>query len=92
MSTPRITVGLPAYKGADLIGKCLDCLQRQTFGDFEAIISVDGGDAETAAAGGPFLADPRFRMVVHSERLDWVGNFNWLLQQDTAARAPAAIR
>ena len=82
MSTPRITVRLPAYKGADLIGKCLDCLQRQTFGDFEAIISVDGGDTETAAACRPFLADPRFRMVVQSERLDWVGNFNWLLQQD----------
>lgn len=82
MSTPRITVGLPAYKGADLIGNCLDCLQRQTFGNFEAIISVDGGDAETAAACRPFLADPRFRMVVQSERLDWVGNFNWLLQQN----------
>ena len=75
-------MGLPVYKGADLIGKCLDCLQRQTFGDFEAIISVDGGDAETAAACRPFLADPRFRMVVQRERLDWVGNFNWLLQQD----------
>jgi glycosyltransferase involved in cell wall biosynthesis len=82
VSTPRITVGLPVYKGADLINKCLDCLQRQTFGDFEAIISIDGGDAETAAACRPFLADPRFRMVVQSERLDWVGNFNWLLQQD----------
>jgi hypothetical protein len=82
LSTPRITVGLPAYKGADLIAKCLDCLQRQTFGDFEAIISVDGGDAETAAACRPFLVDPRFRMVVHPERLDWVGNFNWLLHQD----------
>ena len=82
MSTPRITVGLPVYKGADLIAKCLDCLQRQTFSNFEAIISVDGGDAETAAACRPFLADPRFRMVVHPERLDWVGNFNWLLQQD----------
>jgi len=82
LSTPRITVGLPAYKGADLIGKCLDCLQRQTFGNFEAIISVDGGDAETAAACRPFLADPRFRMVVQNVRLDWVGNFNWLLQQD----------
>ena len=82
MSTPRITVGLPVYKGADLIAKTLDCLQRQTFGDFEAIISVDGGDAETAAACRPFLVDPRFRMVVHPERLDWVGNFNWLLQQD----------
>jgi glycosyltransferase involved in cell wall biosynthesis len=75
-------VGLPVYKGADFIGKCLDCLQRQTFGDFEAIISVDGGDAETAAACRPFLVDPRFRMVVHPERLDWAGNFNWLLQQD----------
>lgn len=82
MLTPRITVGLPVYKGADLIAKTLDCLQRQTFGYFEAIISVDGGDAETAAACRPFLVDPRFRMVVHSERLDWVGNFNWLLQQD----------
>jgi hypothetical protein len=37
---------------------------------------------ETAAACRPFLVDPRFRMVVHPERLDWVGNFNWLLQQD----------
>jgi hypothetical protein len=75
-------VGLPVYKGADLIGKCLDCLQRQTFGNFEAIVSVDGGDEKTAAACRPFLTDPRFRMVVHCERLDWVGNFNWLLQQD----------
>jgi glycosyltransferase involved in cell wall biosynthesis len=82
LSTPRITVGLPVYKGADLIGKCLDCLQRQTFGNFEAVISVDGGDEETAAACRPFLTDPRFRMVIHPERLDWVGNFNWLLQQD----------
>ena len=82
MSTPRITVALPVYRGADLIAKGLDCLQRQTFDNFEAIISVDGNDAETAAACLPFLADPRFRMSVHPERLDWVGNFNWLLQQD----------
>jgi glycosyltransferase involved in cell wall biosynthesis len=75
-------VGLPVYKGADLVAKALDCLRRQTFGNFEAIISVDGNDAETAAACRPFLVDSRFRMVVHSERLDWVGNFNWLLRQD----------
>ena len=82
MSKPRITVGLPVYKGADLIAEALDCLQRQTFGNFEAIISVDGGDEETATACKPFLTDSRFRMIVHSDRLDWVGNFNWLLQQD----------
>ena len=82
LSTQRITVGLPVYKGADRIAKSLECLQRQTFGNFEAIISVDDNDAETAAACRPFLVDPRFRMVVQPRRLDWVGNFNWLLQQD----------
>jgi len=82
MATPRITVGMPVYRGADLIGKALDCLQRQTFGDFEAIISVDGNDTETVLACQPVLADRRFRLVVQPERLDWVGNFNWLLQQD----------
>jgi hypothetical protein len=73
---------MPVYQGADLVAKALDCLQQQTYGNFEAIISVDNNDAETAAACRPFLADPRFRMIVHPERLDWVGNFNWLLQQD----------
>jgi len=75
-------VGLPVYKGADLVARALNCLQKQTFGNFEAIISVDNNDMETAAACRPFLVDPRFRMVVHPGRLDWVGNFNWLLQQD----------
>jgi len=79
---PRITVGLPVYRGAEHIAAALECLQRQTFADFEAIISVDGGDKETADACRPFLRDSRFRMIVHPERLDWFGNFNWLLQQD----------
>ena len=82
LPTPRITVGLPVYKGKDLIAKALDCLQRQTFDNFEVIISVDGNDVQTATACEPFLADSRFRMIVHRERLDWVGNFNWLLQQN----------
>jgi glycosyltransferase involved in cell wall biosynthesis len=82
MPTPRITVGLPVYKGAGLIEKALECLQKQTFGNFEAIISVDNGDEETADACQGFLSDRRFRMVVQQTRLDWVGNFNWLLQQD----------
>jgi hypothetical protein len=73
---------LPVYNGADLVAKALDSLQRQTFKNFEAIISVDGNDTVTAAACRPFLADPRFHMIVHPNRLDWVGNFNWLLQRN----------
>jgi GT2 family glycosyltransferase len=82
LPNPRITVGLPVYQGAALMPKTLDCLQRQTYAEFEAIISVDGNDQETADACRPFLSDSRFRMVVHPTRLDWFGNFNWLLRQD----------
>jgi hypothetical protein len=78
---PRITVGVPVYNGTDYVGAALQSLQEQSFGDFEVIISVDGNDQATAEACRPFLGDRRFRMVVHRERLDWFGNFNWLLGQ-----------
>jgi glycosyltransferase involved in cell wall biosynthesis len=77
----RITVGMPVYNGADQVAAALKCLQEQTYRDFEVIISVDGNDQATADVCRPFLSDKRFRMVVHLERLDWFGNFNWLLEQ-----------
>ena len=77
----RITVGMPVYRGAGQVPDALRALQAQSFADFEVIVSVDGGDEESAEACRPFLADDRFRMVVHRERLDWYGNFNWLLRQ-----------
>jgi glycosyltransferase involved in cell wall biosynthesis len=77
----RITVAMPVYNGGEHVAAALKCLQEQTFRDFEVIISVDGNDRVTADACGPFLTDRRFRMVVQPERLDWFGNFNWLLQQ-----------
>ena len=77
----RITIGIPVYNGTKHVAGALRSLQAQTFRDFEAIISVDGDDQATADVCRPFLADARFRMVVHSERLDWFGNFNWLLRQ-----------
>jgi glycosyltransferase involved in cell wall biosynthesis len=72
---------MPAYMGADHIGEALACLQEQTFTDFDVMISVDGDDQETAAACRPFLSDERFSLTVQPERLDWQGNFNWLLAQ-----------
>jgi glycosyltransferase involved in cell wall biosynthesis len=80
----RITVGVPVYQGTEHIAGALESLQEQTSRDFEVIISVDGNDQATADACRPFLGDQRFRMVVQPERLDWYGNFNWLLQQPLA--------
>jgi glycosyltransferase involved in cell wall biosynthesis len=79
--TKRITVGMPLYRGRDQVADGLRALQAQTFTDFEVIISVDGADEDSAQACRPFLTDDRFRVVVHPQRLDWFGNFNWLLQQ-----------
>jgi glycosyltransferase involved in cell wall biosynthesis len=77
----RITVGIPVYNGTQHVAGALKCLQEQTFGDFEVIISVDGNDQATADACRPFLVDERIRMIIQPERLDWFGNFNWLLRQ-----------
>ncbi len=76
-----ITVGVPVYRGAHQVGACLRSLQEQTFEDFDAYISVDAGDQESAQACEPFLDDERFSLVVQPERLDWYGNVNWLLRR-----------
>lgn len=77
----HITVGVPVYRGSAHIGAALASLQQQTHRAFDVVISVDGNDEQTADACRPFLSDPRFRLVVQEQRLDWNGNLNWLLQQ-----------
>jgi GT2 family glycosyltransferase len=77
----RILVGVPAFRGTDHIADTLRAILAQTFTAFECLISVDDADRATADACAPFLSDPRFRVVVHDQRLHWAGNFNWLLAQ-----------
>ena len=42
---PRLTVIIVNYNAGDRLGRCLDCLARQTFADFETIV-VDNGSAD----------------------------------------------
>jgi len=76
-----VTLGVPAYRGAAYIAESLASVQAQTHEDLEVLISLDGADADTEEACRPFLDDPRFRLTVRPERLGWVGNFNWLVDQ-----------
>jgi glycosyltransferase involved in cell wall biosynthesis len=78
----RILVGVPVYRGSDHVAETLRSLQAQTFQDFEVLISVDAADEQSAAACEPFLADPRYRMVMQPKRLGWAGNLNWLWAQN----------
>lgn len=56
---PRVTVIVPVYNGADLIGRALDSVFAQTLQDFAIIISDDGSTDGTREAVAPYLADPR---------------------------------
>ncbi len=81
MTEARILIGMPAFRGADVIREALELIARQDHSYFRVLISVDGGDTDTAAACESFLADPRFSLVVQPHRLGWAGNINWLMSQ-----------
>lgn len=81
----RVTALVPAYQAADFIQRTLDSLSSQTHGNFDVIISVDVCDDEThAICERHDEDDPRFRVILQSERLGYVGNCNFLLGQADA--------
>src|SRR6478672_3393980 len=81
MTRPRILIGIPAFRGARFICETLDSISKQDHCDFRALISIDGGDTDTAAACAPFLTDSRFSLVTQDRRLGWDGNLNWLMSR-----------
>ena len=60
---PQISVIVPAYGVAHLLGETLDSLLRQDFRDWEAIVIDDGAPDDVAAAVRPYLADRRIRFL-----------------------------
>jgi glycosyltransferase involved in cell wall biosynthesis len=62
-STPAVSVIVPAWGVADLVGEALASLQAQRFRDWEAIV-VDDDDSAVAPAVAPYAqADPRIRFL-----------------------------
>ena len=76
-----IFVGVPVYRGCDLVQETLRSIRDQEFRDFHVLISVDGSDERSAGACTEFTEDPRFELVVQRERLGWAANLNWLMSQ-----------
>lgn len=60
---PQVSVIVPAYGVADLLGEALASLQAQTLTDWEAIVVDDGATDEVAAAFAPFAGDSRMRLL-----------------------------
>jgi GT2 family glycosyltransferase len=63
-SGPRISVIVPAYGVAHLLGEALTSLQAQSVADWEAIVIDDGAPDDVAGACAAFAGDPRIRLVL----------------------------
>lgn len=73
----RIGVGVPTYNGGRYIRECLECLQNQTFEDFDVFISDNGSTDETSDICAEFArTDKRFRHVRFAETIDAASNFS----------------
>ncbi|PMY01431.1 glycosyl transferase family 2, partial [Pseudomonas sp. MPR-R2A5] len=62
MPAPTVSVVMPTYNGAALIGETIASLQAQSFRDFELIIVDDCSTDDTVAVIRSF-DDPRIRLI-----------------------------
>ncbi len=61
-AVPAISIIVPAYGVATMLGEALDSLIAQDRGDWEAIV-IDDGDARVADAVAPYAHDSRIRFL-----------------------------
>ncbi len=66
-NSPRVTVVMPAYNRAELIGESIGSALAQTFRDFELIVADDGSTDATAAVVQR-CRDPRVRLLALPHR------------------------
>jgi len=59
---PRVSIVIPLYDKADVLGDTLTCILSQTVQDFEAIV-VDDGSTDEGGALVETARDPRFRLL-----------------------------
>ncbi|VXB93860.1 glycosyltransferase [Massilia sp. 9I] len=60
---PRVSVVMPTFEQAAFIGRALDSLRTQDYGDWELVIVDDGSRDGSAAVLAPWLVDPRVRYL-----------------------------
>jgi glycosyltransferase involved in cell wall biosynthesis len=82
-STPRISIILPVYNGADYLEACLGSLLAQTLTEFEVIVGDDGSTDGSLALLERY-ADRRFRIFGGEPNRGLFPNINRLLPHTRA--------
>jgi glycosyltransferase involved in cell wall biosynthesis len=63
LRAPRVTVFVPVYNRAQVLGECLQSVLAQSYPDFELLV-IDDGSSDGSAEVARGLGDPRIRVVV----------------------------
>lgn len=80
--TPKVSIGMPVYNGEKYIRDALDSLLKQTFLDFELIISDNASMDDTEAICCEYASrDSRIRYFRQVENHGAIANFQFVLDK-----------
>ncbi|TNC28611.1 glycosyltransferase family 2 protein [Amycolatopsis alkalitolerans] len=80
--TPRLSVGLPVYNGAEYLAESLDALLGQSFEDFELIISDNASTDGTEEICRTYAAkDSRIRYIRLPQNIGAAPNHNFVFDE-----------
>lgn len=79
---PTVTIGFPVYNGELFLTNALESLLKQTFSDFELIISDNASDDKTEELCRFYAGnEARISYIRQSKNLGAVANFEFVLKQ-----------
>jgi len=79
---PRVSLGMPVYRGEGYLGAAIESILAQTFTDFELIISDNGLDDSTPEICRQYAArDPRLVLHLHETNRGGAWNFNFVFHE-----------
>ncbi len=84
---PLLTIGVPVYNGAAMLGDMLASLEAQTFRRFQVVICDNASTDATPEIARAFCArDPRFGYHRNAENIGAAPNFNRVWELDHSTR------
>jgi len=79
---PKVSIGLPVYNGEQVIRKRLESLMRQSYSNFELIISDNASTDTTSSTCQEYVKkDPRIRFFQQKKNMGGMWNFNFVLKE-----------
>jgi len=77
VTSPRVSICVPTFRGAPWLGACLSSAVAQTERDLEIVVCDDASDDDTVAIAKRVAAtDARVRVIANEKRAGLAGNWN----------------